>query len=400
MGATQKQIAENTRLKSSGMDFGRASCPVSPMDAHGKIFVPSDVRLGTPSKDGKPMLEWRGAREDLKAKKVGPGCLEGFISLGSPGASNAQIVQFARQWGPLALRPRFQEEASNRGETWFFEPLLLWRRLAGRIRAFFALDADLRKGAKTERDDWVTLLGNDARRVVDKPREHQKQILAAKMNEWVEEVGCKPQIEVTDGNVRLTIVPNPFLNYFWVPPKRRHPLRPVKPAVKNPRQADVRLSCLASPRSEPEERALRQRSISEQQVPVYPPGWEPRPVSVGAMVRFMYAVAEEKDKHLYAYEAAEPRPSWLYTTLIVQAATAFMSEQDFYRCNRCDTPFRLPEGHRKPRSGSRDQILCPNLECRKARRREVQRESKRKCRAEEGKRAEPATQNPIVSSQT
>jgi hypothetical protein len=132
--------------------------------------------------------------------------LAGFLALGQPGATDEQILDFAREWGPLGLYPL----PTKTPDRWTREPLHVWRTHAGRSVAYLRLACRLRsrheEGGETDlpgegHGDWQAILDEgDAATLFSDPAASPEDLLTKRLDRERAAAGIRLVFEVVEGS--------------------------------------------------------------------------------------------------------------------------------------------------------------------------------------------------------
>lgn len=349
---TERRKGTLIDLNGRGFNMAGASLQVANPNIDNFVLVPKDVRLGS---GDTPAIEWRADNRDfLKKKRIKPTCLEGFISLADKGTTDAEILRFARNWGVLGLNPTKLPMTPEPG-TWYSEPVSLWRKEAQAVRAFVTISADLRDGKQTRLPDWRDLLPDKSvasdRSIRESSQAYQKVVLGNWLTNRLQEAGIRPRVSWAKGQPKLTLDRHPLL---------RDPLF-LGPQAPGHIEAN------------------------------YPPGWKRRREAfVAELWGGMLRKRGENDS--CAVLPSQQRPSWLFSTLLLQLASVITSAGGAYRCDRpgCDRVFFEEEDRGRQR---RDRKRLCSDECRRLNHNEHANNTNKKRRMAARTGSDSATEN-------
>jgi hypothetical protein len=154
---SQKRTAD--RIASAGLDVSQVSVQASGPIYAPTVRVPADVTLllGSP-----PVIRWPAGCEDVKERRSA-GLLEAFIGLKE--ASDEQVLQFAKSWGPLGMQvePEGEDEEVRLFCTHFREPVEIYRDCASKVLSLLLVAAHVRERKVPQPDlwmSWVDVLGS------------------------------------------------------------------------------------------------------------------------------------------------------------------------------------------------------------------------------------------------
>lgn len=176
--------------------------------------------------NGEARIRWPGWEGDAKRgrNRIEPaGCLEHFLKLSAPNAGENDVLEFAENWGPLAVE-RVTSEQDAVGTAWFEEPVETYIKYARQAEALLLITADIASGKQPRDADWFAAVGKYAGREghafgperfmlwpADKPdgSERQRYFVAHLASVFIRKSGVVPALSAGNGMTLRFIVSRP-----------------------------------------------------------------------------------------------------------------------------------------------------------------------------------------------
>lgn len=160
------------------------------------LLVPEDA--GIARVKAGPVVWWSELRRE---RRVGPGVLEQFVRLTD--GPDADVAAYVRRWGPLMFcdehhlpvehqrgcrpfgwnEPRLKRRLPRAADA--FDPLPLWRQVAGQAGALLRIGDRLRSGRVGQPDDWRLVYARSRRPLITSDVSYERTVLARVMNQWL-----------------------------------------------------------------------------------------------------------------------------------------------------------------------------------------------------------------------